>query len=803
MKCFQVATILSASYSVLASYFPVIYDGKMQLCANNTSNPYGTCGVIYNDSKVLYRFTADKTNFTGFPVSLFSLKDVDQVERFGIFVDQFDDINYCEGDNIDHCEDYGEVITNANLTAIEIRVSYEDDSEVLVYDLNNNLLWNKTFTPTINNYIYYQMYVEESSWKNIVMADIEAYSMDPEPGTPLNSRSYHKSMSDVMVKCSTNLDQYSYDDCPNFTENATQTYRLQINLDGLIAPPTYRQIFVMKEADKDHRWGLSFGTTKELAENNDYTFTYYSSLGNTWTDKWYSVVFDLDDNTESVMSFYDEETLLLNQSHFNLLNTSATSYLYPVWYTSYAANFSIEFERMERWITVPEYFNNQCSNGKRKFTLSEEIKTGLTNSCPTGETENFLKYIDDADPSFVGFSWTVRYSDATYTAELRGPGVGGWFKCFGFTTVSDIIEYSYSLGNGTDIPAKLIENYSSHELCDFDECFIPVNGSWSEWSAWGSCDGTERIRTRSCYNPFSSCGDNDCVGESEETESCAHGGWSEWSGWSFCNSGTKSRTRTCDNPTPSNGGDDCVGDSSENESCPAETFTGEFAICVREHMIDYMETEYSTGPANSITYNNLYWVDPSVTSFVGYQCNGDDLELLNGPGVNAVSRFGNDGGIGNSGFTCDSTVETDVNNELNNAIVTCNYDPSVGVTAFDIPQPTSVGSGSSCVNLYMHQFVLDLGNVYGGFNYKGSDYRNNVATDFHVIDWTNPSDPSYTDFYCVNVTIHGLDYTRIFSDAGEDTVYNVPWGLYAQTWEWCQEMISVFDNALTEAFASC
>ena len=63
--------------------------------------------------------------------------------------------------------------------------------------------------------------------------------------------------------------------------------------------------------------------------------------------------------------------------------------------------------------------------------------------------------------------------------------------------------------------------------------------------------------------------------------------------------------------------------------------------------------------------------------------------------------------------------------------------------------------------------------------------------------------PSYTDFYCVNVTIHGLDYTRILSDAGEDTVYNVPWGLYAQTWEWCQEMISVFDNALTEAFDAC
>jgi len=49
------------------------------------------------------------------------------------------------------------------------------------------------------------------------------------------------------------------------------------------------------------------------------------------------------------------------------------------------------------------------------------------------------------------------------------------------------------------------------------------------------------------------------------------GAWSGWDNWGTCDvtcgSGTKSRTRSCDDPAPTNGGDMCIGESSETSQC--------------------------------------------------------------------------------------------------------------------------------------------------------------------------------------------------------------------------------------------
>ena len=564
MQFSKVLSLLSIAPVALGSYFPTVYDNKLQLCANTTSDPYGTCGVLFADGKGLYRFVVDKTNFAG-ASSIFKLKDYSKDEHFGISVDSNDDLVYRE-------DMIPEVITSANKTAIEVRISYEEnESEILVYDLNNTLLWNKTIYPTIDDYYYHLVYVDDATSNNITISDVEIHNMEPEPETPLNSRNYKNPMPDNLIKCSRNNDPYSYDDCPNFVGNS-QIYRTQINLVNLIAPSNFKQIFVMKEADKDHRWGLSFGPTKQLAENTDFTFTYYTSLGNSWTNKWYSVIFELEENADSKMSIYDGNTLVLNQTHADVLNTSETEYLYPVWYTNSSITYDFEMERMQRWITVPEYFNNQCANNKRKFKLSKEIKAELSDSCPTGNVKNLLSNIRDNNQNFQGVKCVFRSKDSTYTAQISGAGAGGWFKCFGFVTLAACEDYADSFGD--DIPMTIINNFTNFDLYqDFSDCYTPppVNGSWSDWSSWGSCDGTERSRSRTCDNPAPSNGGQECVGDNEETESCAHGGWSSWSAWGSCSgtpgSRTKPRTRTCTNPAPSNGGNDCVGDNSENQGC--------------------------------------------------------------------------------------------------------------------------------------------------------------------------------------------------------------------------------------------
>lgn len=45
------------------------------------------------------------------------------------------------------------------------------------------------------------------------------------------------------------------------------------------------------------------------------------------------------------------------------------------------------------------------------------------------------------------------------------------------------------------------------------------------------------------------------------------GGWSDFSAWSDCKDSKQSRSRVCTNPSPANGGKDCVGQAIEEQAC--------------------------------------------------------------------------------------------------------------------------------------------------------------------------------------------------------------------------------------------
>lgn len=47
-----------------------------------------------------------------------------------------------------------------------------------------------------------------------------------------------------------------------------------------------------------------------------------------------------------------------------------------------------------------------------------------------------------------------------------------------------------------------------------------IHGSWACWSAWSSCSGARRSRSRSCSNPAPQNGGQHCSGESTETADC-------------------------------------------------------------------------------------------------------------------------------------------------------------------------------------------------------------------------------------------------------------------------------------------
>lgn len=71
----------------------------------------------------------------------------------------------------------------------------------------------------------------------------------------------------------------------------------------------------------------------------------------------------------------------------------------------------------------------------------------------------------------------------------------------------------------TDYSCSCRQGYSGF-FCEIP----PVNGGWSEWEDWSlcsaSCDGGNKIRSRTCNNPPPGEGGLDCPGPAEEVEDC-------------------------------------------------------------------------------------------------------------------------------------------------------------------------------------------------------------------------------------------------------------------------------------------
>ncbi|KAJ7381538.1 hypothetical protein OS493_040629 [Desmophyllum pertusum] len=91
--------------------------------------------------------------------------------------------------------------------------------------------------------------------------------------------------------------------------------------------------------------------------------------------------------------------------------------------------------------------------------------------------------------------------------------------------------------------------------------------------------GTE-LRVRNCTNPPPAHGGRDCMGPKNESRECfaglcpVDGNYTQWTAWSTCSAtcgnGTHIRYRSCINPPPSNGGRDCLGPRNETQQCLIE-----------------------------------------------------------------------------------------------------------------------------------------------------------------------------------------------------------------------------------------
>ncbi|MCJ8749980.1 hypothetical protein PDJAM_G00193750 [Pangasius djambal] len=120
---------------------------------------------------------------------------------------------------------------------------------------------------------------------------------------------------------------------------------------------------------------------------------------------------------------------------------------------------------------------------------------------------------------------------------------------------------------------------SDARSCQGKPC--PVDGQWSEWTAWEECSRTcgqgNRTRVRTCSKPPAQHGGRTCEGQAVEVIMCSirpcpvAGKWASWLQWSpcseTCGKGMQTRIRLCNNPPPSFGGPPCNGADTQTQVC--------------------------------------------------------------------------------------------------------------------------------------------------------------------------------------------------------------------------------------------
>ncbi|CAG2213837.1 unnamed protein product [Mytilus edulis] len=131
-------------------------------------------------------------------------------------------------------------------------------------------------------------------------------------------------------------------------------------------------------------------------------------------------------------------------------------------------------------------------------------------------------------------------------------------------------------------------------------------------------------KNRTCTNPEPAYGGKECLGESFATdvrqctlkECPVDGGWGnyslvQWSGLcsTTCGFGTESgvKTRTCSNPNPAYGGDDCVGEtnSTETRQCKLKDCTNNTSTITCDH-----NGQYIPHPTDCHKFYQCVWTTP-------------------------------------------------------------------------------------------------------------------------------------------------------------------------------------------------
>ncbi|XP_078333127.1 properdin-like isoform X2 [Crassostrea virginica] len=213
--------------------------------------------------------------------------------------------------------------------------------------------------------------------------------------------------------------------------------------------------------------------------------------------------------------------------------------------------------------------------------------------CGSG-VQTRLRSCNNPQPAYGGRSCPGSEKETQSCVMQPCPVNGGW------THWSAWHSCSHTCGDGTSIRTRTCSNpvpqHGGHpcqghsddsKACNNGTC--PVDGGWTDWTAWSSCLHTcgrhsRSHRTRTCSNPAPLYGGHPCPGLHLDSKACnigpcpVDGGWTDWTAWYSCShtcgDGTSFRARTCSNPAPQYGGNPCQGHSDDSKACNNGTCPG-------------------------------------------------------------------------------------------------------------------------------------------------------------------------------------------------------------------------------------
>ncbi|XP_065841444.1 A disintegrin and metalloproteinase with thrombospondin motifs adt-1-like [Oscarella lobularis] len=210
--------------------------------------------------------------------------------------------------------------------------------------------------------------------------------------------------------------------------------------------------------------------------------------------------------------------------------------------------------------------------------------TPCSKSCEGGVQSRNRK-CDNPSPDHGGRNCPGQDSDESQCNTHKCPVDGGWSswslwshctsQCdVGSRTRTRVCNSPRPAFNGSECDGKSADWRPCHKNC-------PVHGGWSDWAPWTqctqSCEGGTRNRYRSCNSPPPHHDGRPCPGHFNQKSECnkqpcpVDGSWSQWSTWGSCSvscgGGFSNRMRKCDDPSPMFGGIDCEGASTDKNEC--------------------------------------------------------------------------------------------------------------------------------------------------------------------------------------------------------------------------------------------